>query len=360
MWLQATLSATRISLNALSQELSENGSDYRASLRGYLRQDVTVTAEKAFQIGEAIWSLRKGTWVSGPYAVAVAGYYEQLLPLLELLLPSDDDLLWDIPQLAAIHIPFLAEFELAALHQKVGAFLSGVPATHPDKMVRLLTRSIRAALMFCTRIGVMRTYLREAGMEDEHAPLNRWWAARERPRKHEVHDALGRDRGAVIAISRHAATYPLSAERLNAVILELLWQWVNLVMGDAYQYYATQIQTMRAYSTIAAQEEYESEHHENYAILAFSESDPTMKMVVRKDHTAFTLPVDERLDNLKQYASEIEKFSRGRLRLVHRMMNHDGELANEVRKYHEIFGDRIRSGKNKELNTIAPNDPIGQ
>ena len=73
--------------NALKQRYARKG-DGRTAIYAYLKGTSTVSAEKAFGIGEALRDCGVG-WCSGPIALHGAGYLGEFVRVLARLAPSD-------------------------------------------------------------------------------------------------------------------------------------------------------------------------------------------------------------------------------------------------------------------------------
>lgn len=327
-----------LSLNALSRELARGGlGDYRGNLKSYLRREATVEPDKAF----AITAVSPGTWISGPYAVAIAGYYEHLISFLEQFNSAAKDDLAGIPILVARHVPFIAELELSMVLGFFRMFggASSEAAKSEDEAARKFTKAVFHGSQFLRRAGVIRFLGRKTGVGSSiEAVIQDSWDSRHIRLKYDGIDEFAFDREALIELSRSAARHRnLSPDRLCVTLLNFLWQWLALVDRDSAKEHRYEIDVLADYHAHIAEAKYIHQNRENYTV---TEIIPGIRSAVASKSRVLNVSLDKRLDDLKQYAATWRRHYKSMIRLSHVLSRHS-EYKDAFECQESLFADRL-------------------
>jgi hypothetical protein len=322
-WLNRCFRYKRVTTNGLSRMLAGNTQgDYRGTIRSYLRGTTTIGPDRAFEIGEAIAILAPCGWISGPYAVAIAGYYEELLAFCEAFhtLGSGEDADGG-GMLAALHVPFLAELEHAELNADFASISNAAFAVCGSSFRSSFIRMVGHARRFAYRANTLRhawNVSREHGLLDSSAPVEPYpvdaaWRSRREPADAAMSDPYASDRRTIVAIGNAIAGFTtLNPNRLAASILSMLWQWISMVDCSLSVRQQQQIDLLRRYFN----EQTEEQHvRDNLGSYAFEEIIPGHFGYLPKSNMRVrAVPLEDRIDDLRAYDRALRDFSIRRLR----------------------------------------------
>jgi hypothetical protein len=265
-WLLHCLAYDRVSINSISKLLAGNTfGDYRGAIRAYCREDATVSADRAFEIGEAVATLAPGCIDSGPLAVCIAGYYDEFIAFLEAFLALVDEPYHHATARAAIQLPFLAEVLLAKLQDDIhtlvfASYFTAFAGRAKYARVRLLQRAWNFA--------ALANVARASSDSTTDLPVAQAWQSRREPPTSAATGFYAGDRRALIDIARALAAIPsLQPERASAVTFAILWQWKTLADANTSSMDELALELLSRYHDQQAGHRYYAANLDKYKIV---------------------------------------------------------------------------------------------